>query len=142
MDRWLDTAAVLLFAATAAGIALHSHGYVPAETQDVPATAALDSYSGRVAAALPHLERHAASGSMRDRDLACDDRPVLAEIAAIEATIEPADDPALSVPLGAGLSALRACVACTPEPRGCADAARAFSRVEELLSLPRGTHGI
>lgn len=142
MERWFDTAAVLLFAGATAFLALHSRGYLFGPSDESPEIAAEDSYPARVAAALPHLERHVANGSMRERDVACDESAALAEIAELETAIGPGDDLAISLPLGQGIAALRACVACTPEPRGCADAARAFTLVEERLSLPRGTHGI
>lgn len=142
MERWFDTAAVLLLAGATALVALHSRGYFFGEQRDAPAAVAEESYSARVAAALPQLERHVANASMRERGLVCDERQALAEIAEIETAIGTGDDPAISVPLEAGLAALRVCVACTPEPQGCAAAARAFAVIEERLSLPRGTHGI
>src|SRR5687767_6879838 len=137
MERWFDAAAVLLLSGATALVALHARGYFASDVHELPAVAAEDSYSARVAAALPHLERHVAGGSMRSRELRCDEREALADIAQLEAAIGPSDDPALSPPLVVGISALRACVACTPEPRGCADAARAFSLVEERLALRR-----
>jgi hypothetical protein len=142
MERWFDAAAVLLLAGATGLIALHARGYFASDSPDVPNAVPEESYAARVAAALPHLERHVANGSMRSRQLACDERDTLAEIAEIEAAIGPADDPALSIPLSAGIAALRACVACKPDPTGCADAARAFAFLEERLALPRGANGI
>lgn len=142
MQRWFDTAAVLLFAAATALIGLRAHQSI-ADGGDRPAALAPEvRYEVRVAAALPHLERHVAAGSMRDRAETCDAEERLAEIAELEATIGQTDDPYIAKPLAEGLAALRQCVACTPEPEGCAAAARAFGLVERRLTLLRVESGI
>jgi hypothetical protein len=142
MERWLDTAAVLLFAGATAFVALHARGWLGTDTHESPGVRQDELYSARVAAALPRLEGHVAAGSMRVRGLVCDERELLAEIADLEAAVGPGDDPAISIPLAEGIAALRACVACTPEPQGCGAAARAFTVVEGRLALPRGASGI
>jgi hypothetical protein len=145
MKHWFDAAAVTLFAGATGVVALHSRGWFATESHDVAPTTTEESYAERVTAALPHLERHVASGSMRVRGLPCDESDALAEIARLETAVGPGDagnHEAVSVPLATGIAALRQCVACTPEPHGCAAAARAFTVVEERLSLARGASGI
>ena len=142
MDRWFDTAAVLLFAGATAFVAFYARGWPGEGARHSPAVATEEPYAERVAAALPHLERHVAAGSMRIRGQTCDARAQLAEIAELESSVGPGDAPAIAGVLAEGIAALRECVACTPEPHGCADAARAFTVVEGRLSLPRGASGI
>jgi hypothetical protein len=140
MDRLIDAAAVLLFAGATAFVALYARGVLTERAND---TAAAETYAAHVARVLPRLEGHAAAGSMRDRALVCDERERLADIAAIERELgDGRDDPGTAASLATGIDALRACVACTPEPHGCANAARAFTDVERRLSLPRTASGI
>lgn len=154
MDRIVDAAAVLLFAGATAFVALYGREYFANDTNDAKTandareqpllTNDAEPYASRVARALPRLERHAAEGSMRDRSLTCDDGDRLADIATIQDRLDraPDVDPNVSATLAEGLRALRACVACTPEPAGCAAAARAFAKVEDRLALPRSAGGI
>src|SRR5690242_19836460 len=81
MERWIDTAAVLLFAGATAFVATHSRGLFGRDTAEAPTVVADEPYAARVAAALPRLERHVAAGSMRARGLACDASEELADIA-------------------------------------------------------------
>jgi hypothetical protein len=142
MERWIDTAAVLLFVGATAFVAFHARGGFDPARHEIAEPMEMETHAARVAAALPHLEAHVAAGSMRVRELTCDESARLAEIAALQAAIGEGDDPAISVPLADGIAALRQCVACTPEPHGCGAAARAFGIVETRLSLPRGASGI
>lgn len=142
MDRWSDAVAVLLFAGATAFVALHARGYLGSEIHGAADLATEEPYATRVAVALPHLESHVAAGSMRARSTSCDERERLVEIASLEAAVGPGDDRAISVPLAEGIAALRECVTCTPEPHGCAAAARAFTVVEGRLALLRGASGI
>lgn len=142
MNRWIDTAAVLLFAGATGFVALHARGWFHSDERATPAPVAQETYVERVAVALPHLERHVASGSMQARGATCDAAPALADIATLESEIGAGGDPAIAVPLADGIAALRECVACTPEAHGCAAAARAFTEIEERLELPRGVSGI
>ena len=119
MNRWIDTAAVLLFAGATGFVALHARGWFHTDERATPAPVAQGTYVERVAVALPHLERHVASGSTQELG-----------------------GRAVAVPLADGIAALRECVACTPEAHGCAAAARAFTEIEERLELPRGVSGI
>jgi hypothetical protein len=142
MERWIDTAAVLLFAGATAFVAFHARGGFGPARHEIAEPVEIETHTARIAAALPRLEAHVAAGSMRMRDLPCDESGRLAEITALEAAIGEGDDPAISVPLAEGIAALRQCVACTPEPHGCGAAARAFGIVERRLALPRGASGI
>jgi hypothetical protein len=142
MERWIDTAAVLLFAGATAFVAVHARGWLATDAPRSSYLASEEPYATRVAAALPHLERHVAWGSMRTRTAPCDETARFAEIAELETAIGAGDDPALATPLAEGIASLRACLACTPEPHGCADAARAFTTVEIRLEPATGPSGI
>lgn len=104
------------------------------------------TYESRVAEAVPRLETLVAAGSMRDRTGPCTDADAaLRELDMIASEVGPACadmDPVVAATLDEGLRAVRECVACTPEPRGCADAARALTRLESRLRLPSYAGGI
>jgi hypothetical protein len=145
MDRLIDVAAVLLLAGAFAGatafVALRAPGRFGSDAP-LRGSPSESTYAARVASAVPRLEAHVAAGSMRDRALVCDENARIADIAAIERDLGEGDDPSIATPLASGLVAVRACVACTPEPSGCADAARAFRALETRLRMPRSAGDI
>ena len=141
----IDAAAVALFAGATAFVALSARGWF-GPTDERSAAPAIErsaiDYPARIEQALPRLEALVAEGSMRDRsNLTCNEERALAEIALVEANVGESRDATIAEPFERGIVALRRGVACTPEIRGCSDAARAFTRVEIRLGLPRAATG-
>lgn len=152
MDRYVDAAAVLLFVGATAFVGLYArgffdrHGEPTPETEPPPRTSV---FALKVEEALPTLEGHVVAGSWKPRDArstcAADERRRIAELDAIERDLFAAElpsDRALAEPVAEALAALRMCVSCAPEKNGCAAAARALTRVESRLGLPRSAGGI
>lgn len=147
MDRVVDAAAVLLFAGATAFVALYARGMFMNDPSREPMpepTPAVEPYAARVARTLPRLEANVAAASMRDRAAFCDWNERAAEVAALEEEIGPpgGEDRAIAEPLAQGIAALRECIACSPEPRGCAEAARAFAKVENRVGITGTAGGI
>lgn len=109
-----------------------------------PTPLADDPFRARVETVLPLLEAHVVAGSDKDRDdraeCARDALVRTTDIDAIEAYLFEGKSTAndrLAEPLASGMKAARACVTCTEQIVGCADAARAFTRVENRLGWAR-----
>jgi len=137
----VDAAAVVVFAGATALFALRVHEEFARQVTEPPV-----AYETRVASAVPKLEAFVASGSMRDRSGdSCNAATAgLRELDAVETSIGPApnDGPSdVAAELENADGALRACLACTPEPHGCAAAARALTKLETRLRVPRWAGG-
>ncbi len=150
MNRFVDAAAVLLFVGATAFVGLYARGFFDRhaeEATDPPPRTSM--FALKVEEALPTLEGHVVAGSWKPRDeratCAADERRRIAELDAIERDLAASQRPSdgeLAEPVAEALAALRMCVSCAPEKSGCAAAARALTRIEAHLGLPRSAGGI
>lgn len=149
MER-IDAAAVLLFVGATAFVALYARGVFDPRRDMPPEPPPRTSlFVTKVEDALPVLEADVVAGSWKRRDLraAClaDERRRTAELDALERdlfAVELASDRELADRVADALAAVRICVSCAPEKSGCAGAARALTRIESQLGLPRSAGGI
>lgn len=149
MER-IDAAAVLLFVGATAFVALYARGVFDPRREAPPEPPPRTSlFITKVEDALPTLEADVAAGSWKRRDLRigclADERRRIAELDALErdlSAVELPSDRELAERVADAMAAVRTCVSCAPEKAGCADAARALTRIESHLGLPRSAGGI